>query len=128
MTDWTNVIELICDKLGIVVDSAMELVPEIVKYNQVVNGFWTLIFFICLVTGIFLIRSGWNYAKRNGEKSGYGFRYHTDEAGFILPVALGGFLSLVGSIFFFDYCVKFLTWFVAPNISAIQWAIELVGG
>ncbi|MGM9556587.1 MAG: hypothetical protein ACI3VM_09205 [Oscillospiraceae bacterium] len=123
-----EIINAICDKIGIVYDKAVGLVPYIVRYNIARNLAWIFAGAAMAGVGVFLIHAAekkaaeYNEQHKNDEYPENRTSLDYIECMVGAPcLGIAGFLLLVfgGSL---------IMWLVAPEISALQWALKLIGG
>lgn len=123
-----EIINAICDKIGIVYDKAVGLVPYIVRYNIARNLAWIFAGAAMAGVGVFLIRT----AKKNAEA--YNALNKVDEYSSPREWSdyLGGMFGVAGlcvaGIALLTSVGTLITWLIAPEISALQWALSLIGG
>ncbi len=123
-----EIINAICDKIGIVYDKAIGLVPYIVKYNIACE--LALIFAAAAMAGVgvFLIRT----AKKNAEAYNALNKvneYSTPrEWSDYLGGVFGAAVLCVAGIALLISVGTLITWLIAPEISALKWALILIGG
>ena len=123
-----EIINAICDKIGIVYDKAVGLVPYIVRYNIACGLTSIFAAAVIAVVSAFLIHMAQKKAAEYNEQH-KNDRYLTDRtwsdyAGGVIGASglvVAGVLLLV----FGDSLIK---WIVAPEISALKWALRLIGG
>ena len=124
-----EIINAICDKIGIVYDKAVGLVPYIVRYNIVRD--LTFIFDADLVAdGVndFLIHMAKKKAAEYNEQH-KNDRYLTNRAWFdYIGGTLGASGLVAAGVLLLVFGGLLIVWLVAPEISALKWALRLIGG
>ena len=123
-----EIINAICDKIGIVYDKAVGLVPYIVRYN-IASGLTSIfIAAVIAVVSAFLIHMAQKKAAEYNEQ-------HKND---VYPINrewfdyVGGMIGVPGlviaGILLLIFSNSLIKWIVAPEISALQWAVRLIGG
>ena len=123
-----EIINAICDKIGIVYDKALGLVPYIVRYN-IASGLTSIfVAAVIAVVSAFLIHMAQKKAAEYNEQ-------HKND---VYPINrewfdyVGGMIGVPGlviaGILLLIFSNSLIKWIVAPEISALQWAVRLIGG
>ena len=123
-----EIINAICDKIGIVYDKALGLVPYIVQYN-IASGLTSIfIAAVIAVVSAFLIHMAQKKAAEYNEQ-------HKND---VYPINrewfdyVGGMIGVPGlvvsGVLLLIFSNSLIKWIVAPEISALQWAVRLIGG
>ena len=123
-----EIINAICDKIGIVYDKAVGLVPYIVRYN-IASGLTSIfIAAVIAVVSAFLIHMAQKKAAEYNEQ-------HKND---VYPINrewfdyVGGMIGVPGlviaGVLLLIFSNSLIPWLVAPEISALQWAVRLIGG
>ena len=123
-----EIINAICDKIGIAYDKALGLVPYIVRYN-IASGLTSIfIAAVIAVVSAFLIHMAQKKAAEYNEQ-------HKND---VYPINrewfdyVGGMIGVPGlviaGILLLIFSNSLIKWIVAPEISALQWAVRLIGG
>jgi amino acid transporter len=116
-------INLLCEKLGIVVDSATgvaeQLVPQIVRMELANNIYGVVLGIILTVIGIWGIRKIAKY--RNSDDFTYDDDFIT-----ILGYCALGMLIIVNGIMLIVDIGDVIDWVVAPDIKAIEYITSLI--
>lgn len=123
-----EVINAVCDKIGIAYDKAVGLVPYIVRYN--IASYLTGIFVAAVVAavGVFLIHAAKKKAAEYHEQH-KNDRYPDSRAWFDYIEGMIGAPGLgIAVILLLIFGGSLIMWLVAPEISALQWALKLIGG
>lgn len=127
-TDAIEIINAVCEKIGIVYDKAVGLVPYIVRYNIASNLAGIFVAAVVAVVGVFLIHA----AKKKAAE--YNALNKVDEYSSPREWSdyLGGMFGVAGlcvaGIALLTSVGTLITWLIAPEISALQWALSLIGG
>ena len=123
-----EIINAICDKIGIVYDKAVGLVPYIVRYN-IASGLTSIfVAAVIAVVSAFLIHMAQKKAAEYNEQ-------HKND---VYPINrewydyVGGMIGVPGlvvsGVLLLIFSNSLIKWIVAPEISALQWAVRLIGG
>ena len=123
-----EIINAICDKIGIVYDKAVGLVPYIVRYN-IASGLTSIfVAAVIAVVSAFLIHMAQKKAAEYNEQ-------HKND---VYPINrewydyVGGMIGVPGlvvsGVLLLIFSNSLIKWIVAPEISALQWALRLIGG
>lgn len=123
-----EIINAICDKIGIVYDKAVGLVPYIVRYNIACGLTSIFAAAVIAVVSAFLIHMAQKKAAEYNEQ-------HKND---VYPINrewfdyVGGMIGVPGlviaGILLLIFSNSLIKWIVAPEISALQWAVRLIGG
>ena len=126
-TDAIEIINAICDKIGIVYDKALGLVPYIVQYNVAHDVTMLIIGLAFILTGALLWRKGDKLTREDMKRndcSNWGY-YAEDHLGWFL---CGGCALTIGAILALVHVTDLVHWIAAPEISTLKWALRLIGG
>lgn len=123
-----EIINAICDKIGVVYDKAVGLVPYIVQYN-VASGLASIfVAAVIAVVSACLFHVAQKKAAEYNEQH-KNDRYLTDRT---WADYAGGMIGASGLIVAVILLLVFggllIMWLVAPEISALKWALRLIGG
>ena len=123
--DVMEIINTICDKIGIVYDKAIGLVPYIVEYN-IASDVATLF------TSLIIAFIGWRLWHKGDSLTKDDLRrynstewslYADDHLAWLIG---GGILLLTGISITLAVSVDLIQWIFAPEISSLKWAMELI--
>ena len=131
--DAIKVIDTICDKIGVAVDSAKEFVPSLAKYEIASNAFYSIMSAVIIAVSIIVIKKAFesaeNEIKKEIEDGVSSWNRHDDVWDFwrtMLSSIIGGIL-IVAYVFAFVISVHdVLTWMVSPDVSAINYVMDMV--
>ena len=123
-----EIINTICDKIGIVYDKAVGLVPYIVRYNIACGLTSIFVAAVIAVVSACLFHVAQKKAAEYNEQhkndvytiNREWFDYVGGMIGASGLVIAGALLLVFGGLL--------IMWLVAPEISALQWAVRLIGG
>ena len=123
-----EIINAICDKIGIVYDKAVGLVPYIVRYN-IASGLTSIfVAAVIAVVSACLFHVAQKKAAEYNEQH-KNDRYLTNRA---WSDYVGGMLGasglVVAGVLLLVFGGLLIVWLVAPEISALKWALRLIGG
>ena len=123
-----EIINAICDKIGIVYDKALGLVPYIVRYNIACGLTSIFVAAVIAVVSACLFHAAQKKAAEYNEQ-------HKNDA---YPINrewftyVGGIIGASGLVIAGVLLLVFggllIMWLVAPEISALKWAMRLIGG
>lgn len=123
-----EIINAICDKIGIVYDKAVGLVPYIVRYNIACGLTSIFAAAVVAVVSSFLI----HMAKKKAAE------YNEQHKNDVYPINrewfdyVGGMIGapslVIAGVLLLIFSNSLISWLVAPEISALQWAMRLIGG
>jgi hypothetical protein len=123
MNEWVEVINLLCEKLGIAVDSASlvaeQLVPQLVKMellSYIVGLAVTLSISIACVVGIVKL---WKF-KRSDECE------WDDEEACLCGIVGCFIICIISSVLVWSYTFEVIEWAVAPDIKVIEYITNMV--
>ena len=122
-----EIINAICDKIGIVYDKAVGLVPYIVRYNIAYDVTLLVIGLALILTGALLWRKGDKLTREDMKRnnSNHWSYYAEDHLGWLL---VGGGTLPIGTLLALIHVADLVYWIAAPEISALKWALRLIGG
>ena len=131
--DVIKVIDTICDKIGVAFDSAKEFVPSLAKYEIASNAFYSIMSAVIIAVSIIVIKKAFesaeNEIKKEIEDGVSSWNRHDDVWDFwrtALSSIIGGIL-IVACVFVFVISVHdVLTWMVSPDVSAINYVMDMV--
>ena len=123
MNEWTEVINLLCEKLGVAVDSASlvaeELVPQLVKMeltSYAVGVLLTLSIFIACVVGVVKI---WRFMQSDRYK-------WSDEDPCFIAIGTLAFIGAISFVLMWDYTFEVIEWAVAPDVKVIKYITNMM--
>ena len=123
-----EIINAICDKIGIVYDKAVGLVPYIVRYNIARDLTFIFDAAVVAVVSAFLI----HVAKKKAAEYNEQHKNDTYETSRTWSDYVGGMIGasglVVAGVLLLVFGGLLIMWLVAPEISALQWALCLIGG
>ena len=121
MTTNTNeaieTINLICEKIGIGINSIEDFIPEFAKYNILHFTMTGIIFLIIFIIGIFIIRK---LIKMYKDKDEWERDDLTTSLYLLTPASL-----IMGSISIYNFFIA-IEWTAMPKVMAIKKIIELL--
>lgn len=122
-----EIINAICDKIGIVYDKAVGLVPYIVQYNITHDLIILIIGLAFILTGALLWRKGDKLTREDMKRdnSNYWSYYADNHLGWLV---CGGCALAVGALLALIHVADLVHWIAAPEISTLKWALRLIGG
>ena len=122
-----EIINAICDKIGIVYDKALGLVPYIVQYNITHDLIILIIALAFILTGALLWRRGDKLTREvmNRDNSNYWSYYADNHLGWLV---CGGCALITGALLALIHVADLVHWIAAPEISTLKWALRLIGG
>ena len=122
-----EIINAICDKIGIVYDKALGLVPYIVQYNITHDLIILIIGLAFILTGALLWRRGDKLTREDMKRdnSNYWSYYADNHLGWLV---CGGCALITGALLALIHVADLVHWIAAPEISALKWALRLIGG
>ena len=122
-----EIINAICDKIGIVYDKAVGLVPYIVQYNITHDVTMLIIGLAFILTGALLWRKGDKLTREDMKRdnSNYWSYYADNHLGWLV---CGGCALITGALLALIHVADLAQWIVAPEISTLKWALRLIGG
>ena len=123
-----EIINAICDKIGIVYDKAVGLVPYIVRYNIACGLTSIFVAAVIAVVSACLFHVAQKKAAEYNEQH-KNDRYLTNRT---WSDYLGGIVGasglVVAGVLLLVFGGLLIIWLVAPEISALKWALRLIGG
>ena len=122
-----EIINAICDKIGIVYDKALGLVPYIVQCNITHDLIILIIALAFILTGALLWRKGDKLTREDMKRdnSNYWSYYADNHLGWLV---CGGCALITGALLALIHVADLVHWIAAPEISTLKWALRLIGG
>ena len=122
-----EIINAICDKIGIVYDKALGLVPYIVQYNVAHDVTLLVIALAFILTGALLWRKGDKLTREDMKQvDSSNWSYYADNhLGWLV---CGGCALTAGALLALIHVADLVHWIAAPEISTLKWALRLIGG
>ena len=122
-----EIINAICDKIGIAYDKALGLVPYIVQYNVAHDVTLLVIALAFILTGALLWRRGDKLTREDMKRdnSNYWSYYADNHLGWLV---CGGCALITGALLALIHVADLVHWIAAPEISTLKWALRLIGG
>lgn len=131
--DVIKVIDTICDKIGIAFDSAKEFVPSLAKYQIVSNAFYSIMSAVIIAVSIIVIKKAFesaeNEIKKEIERDVISYKRHNNVWDFYrtcITTMIGVFLIVIFVLIFVTCVHDVLTWIVSPDVSAINYVMDMV--
>ena len=124
-TDTMTIINAICDKIGIVYDKALGLVPYIVQYNVAHDVIILIIGLAFILTGALLWRKGDKLTREDmkwNDSSNWSY-YADNHLGWLV---CGGCALFTGALLALIHVADLAQWIAAPEISTLKWAKKLI--
>lgn len=122
-----EIINAICDKIGIVYDKAVGLVPYIVRYNIAYDVTLLVIGLAFILTGALLWRKGDKLTREDMKRNdSSNWSYYADNH--LVWLVCGGCALIAGALLALIHVADLVFWITAPEISALKWAMRLIGG
>ena len=122
-----EIINAICDKMGIVYDKAVGLVPYIVQYNVAHDVTLLVIALAFILTGALLWRKGDKLTRedmKQADSSNWSY-YADNHLGWLV---CGGCALFTGALLALIHVADLAHWIAAPEISTLKWALRLTRG
>ena len=122
-----EIINAICDKIGIVYDKALGLVPYIVQYNVAHDVTLLVIALAFILTGALLWRKGDKLTRedmKQADSSNWSY-YADNHLGWLV---CGVCALTAGALLVLIHVADLVRWIAAPEISTLKWARRLIGG
>ena len=120
-----EIINATCDKIGIVYDKALGLVPYIVQYNVTHDVTLLVIGLAFILTGALLWRKGDKLTREDMKRdNGSNWSYYADNhLGWLV---CGGCALTAGALLALIHVADLVHWIAAPEISTLKWAMKLI--
>lgn len=111
-----EVIDAICEKVGLVCNSAQEFIPKLAQHNIVSSGIGMIVSATIATIGAILILRG----KKIKAEDEY--------ADFEPYFVAGGFLVVASSIMFLVCLYTVIMWAMFPDVEAVTYILNAIGG
>ena len=122
-----EIINAICDKIGIVYDKALGLVPYIVQYNITHDVLALIIGLAFILMGALLWRKG-DKLTREDMKQDNDHNWSYWACDHFEWFTFGGCALITGALLALIHVTDLVHWIIAPEISTLKWALRLIGG
>lgn len=119
-----EVIETICDKLGIAINSFSDFVPNLAKYKISTDLFMLIISTVIIVLSLITIKRVFGHAKRALENSGSFYCDYADFPSVWLSSIVGGGLILFFVFTFVLRAKSLVGWIASPQASAVNYILS----
>lgn len=116
-----EVINNICDKIGIGIENAKEFIPALAKYEIVHNALWGIIWAVMFVFLLLVFRYLY-FARKKGLQGDLYF----DEDPYIIGMIICGIIAVILLPISCGYFVDMVEWIVSPNVKAINYVLKFV--
>lgn len=128
-----KVIDVLCDKLGIAVNSAKDFVPALAKYQIVSNIFDSVMSVLIIAISIVVIRKAFESAEKKMKKereTGVSSWSSHDSVWYFwytwLASIIGGIAILMSVCLFMSSVHDVLVWSISPEASAIKYVLNIL--
>ena len=122
-----EIINAICDKIGVVYDKTLGLVPYIVQYNITHDLIMLIIGLAFILTGALLWRKGDKLTREDMKQDdSSNWSYYADNHLGWLVCGMGALTA--GALLALIHIANLVHWIAAPEVSALKWALRLIGG
>ena len=111
------IINNICDKVGIGIDSMKDFVPMFAKYKIINSAFWFVVLLAVSMFFVFL-------ARKMLELYRTGDQWNKEEYGF--GVAGAGLVSLIFGGVSLGYLVQAVEWALVPEAMVVQYILSMM--
>ena len=112
-----EIINNICEKIGIGINSAKEFVPMFAKYNILHSAFLTLVFLIITVIGIVILKK---LIKSYKDADMY------SKDSYVVASTFAGIASLITGIITLFNLFRMIEWIIIPEAMAIQYIVNMM--
>lgn len=121
-----STINLLCEKFGIAINAASQLVPTVQKYSIINYAIWII---VCALCGISILAIGikWrSHILKLMEKDKY--EYWSDHDAFIVYSVFGGvaFFGFIAGITVM--ASNIIAWNIMPTIQFLKYVASFIGG
>lgn len=116
-----EVINNICDKIGIGINNAKQFVPALAKYNIVHNALWGFIWLIVFIFLLVAIKHMYLIRKKGMQGD-----YYFDDVPYDVGLIICGVFAVILLPVACGYFVDMVEWIVSPNVKAINYVLEFV--
>lgn len=123
-----EIIETICDKLGIAINSFSDFVPELVKYRVSSSVFWIVSSLLIIVASVVVIRYTVKRASKIYAKEHHGGRmdfYDFDDFPSVYVSSIvGGILAFIFLFVLLFNLRRIVVWTISPQASAVDYVLS----
>ena len=120
---YVEVIDALCDKLGIATSEAAKLIPEVIN-----RGIWSstgivaISITLILICSICIILAGKSIMRLSREDKYFGW-YDCSGGIEFAAITLGVCVIIAAAILFIVNIYSLVCWLSAPNVSALSWVL-----
>lgn len=125
--DVIEVIETICDKLGIAINSFRDFVPELMKYRISSSVFWVVSSILIIFISVLMIKYAITKARKELKENKRYYDEFSDFPSVWVSSTIGGFLILIFSFVFLFSARNIILWVSSPYASAINYILSYLG-
>lgn len=122
--DVIEIIETICDKLGIMAGSFSNLVPELAKYKITMAVFWIISAIAVIAVSIVAIVVVISRARKMIDDNRFLFTELADFPSVVITSILGGAAILAFTITLIVSIWDVIAWTTSPQVSAIRYVLS----
>ena len=120
--DINTIIDHICEKIGVGIDSAKEFVPELARYQIIHSGMCAVLCAIAVALLILLIRrENRIIANENGN-------IYDDTIINEMVLIVAGIALIINTICIGYHITQFVEWIATPEAKAIVYILRMMGG
>lgn len=112
-----TIINNICDKVGIGIDSMKDFVPIFAKYKIIHSAFWFVVLLAVSMFFVFLARKMLELYRKADE-------WNKEEYGF--GAAVAGLVSLIFGVISLGYLIDTVEWALVPEAMIVQYILNMM--
>ncbi len=128
--DAIEAINVICDRLGLAIDSATEIIPELVKREITIGLFWIVLSIVIIGLSIKVISLVVSKAKKDLESRGHKSIWNASLDGYeyveVVSFVAGALIIVFTLVLLFS-AKNTIAYIVSPKGSAIIYVLDLIG-
>lgn len=122
--DVIEIIETICDKLGIMAGSFSDLVPELAKYKITMAVFWIISAIAVIAVSIVAIVVVISRARKMIDDDRFPYMEFIDFPSVVITSILGSAAILAFTIALIISISDIIAWTTSPQVSAIRYVLS----
>lgn len=121
------IINTICDRIGIVINSASDFIPKLAQYKKANAIFWMVAAPAIICISVFLTIYTFKRAKKIIEAGKDRFRTkYTDFLSVLVVTTLCGISLFASGIIFLNAVQILIRWSIAPEVATVEYILGML--
>lgn len=124
--DVVTIIDAICEKIGIAVNSFSDFVPMLAKREISISIYWIIISIITITASLLAMRYATKRAKQKMEDDKYHILDYDDFPSIWMAYGFGIITSIIFFVVLVTCMHDLISWISAPEVSAVKYILEIL--